>query len=128
MGEVIKGKQHRKRELAMIALLESSTIAEAAKVVKVGEGTLYSWLREETFQRDYKALKQDIMSHSTARLQQASSLAVDALVEIVRDREKPSTSRIMAARSILDFSHKGVEIETLEENIMSLERLLSIRR
>jgi len=63
-----------------------------------------------------------------SRLQKASSLAVDALVEIVQDKEKPSSVRVMSARSILDFSNKGVEIETLEENIMSLEKLLSSRR
>ena len=34
-----KGKQDRKKELAMLALLEKSTVAEAAKVVKVGETT-----------------------------------------------------------------------------------------
>ncbi len=34
-----KGKLHRKKELAMLALLEKSTVAEAAKAVKVGETT-----------------------------------------------------------------------------------------
>ncbi len=61
------------------------------------------------------------MGHSVARLQKASSLAVDALVEIVKDKEKPSSVRVMSARSILDFSNKGGAIE---ENILSLEKLL----
>ena len=60
--------------------------------------------------------------------QKSSSLTVDALVEIVKDKEKPSSVRVMSARSILDFSNKGVEIETLEKSIMSLEKLLSSRR
>jgi len=112
----------------MLALLEKSTVAEAARSVKVGEATLYNWMRDEAFQKDYRALKQEIVGHSVTRLQKASSLAVDALVEIVQDKEKPASCRIMASRSILDFSNKGVEIETLEENIMSLEKLLSSRR
>ncbi len=38
-GKEKKGKLHRKKELAMLALLESSTVAEAAKAVKLGEAT-----------------------------------------------------------------------------------------
>ena len=45
----------------MLALLESSTVADAAKAVKVGEATLYNWMRDEAFQKDYRALKQEIM-------------------------------------------------------------------
>ena len=58
-----KGKLHRKKELAMLALLEKSTVAEAAKAVKVGEATLYNWMREEGFQKDYRSLKQEILGH-----------------------------------------------------------------
>ncbi len=101
--------------------------AEAAKAVKVGEATLYRWLREEDFQKDYRSLKQEILGHSITRLQKASSLAVDALVEIVKDKEKPSSVRVMSARSILDFSNKGVEIETLEESILNLEKIIKMR-
>lgn len=122
-----KGKMDRKRELAMLALLEKPTIAEAAKAVKVGEATLYNWMRDDVFQKDYRQLKQKIVGHAVTRLQKASSLAVDALVEIVQDKDKPSSVRVMSARSILDFSNKGVEIETLEESILSLEKLLSRR-
>ncbi len=68
------------------------------------------------------------MGHSVARLQKASSLAVDALAEIVKDREKPSSVRVMSAMPVLDFSNKGVEIETLEESILSLEKLLNLKR
>ena len=55
-------------------------------------------------------------------------MAVDALVEIVQDKEKPSSVRVMSSRSILDFSNKDVEIETLEESILSLEKLLNSKR
>lgn len=122
-----KGKQDRKKELAMLALLEKPTIAEAAKSVKIGEATLYRWLREDSFQKSYRELKQEIMGHSITRLQKASSLAVDALVEIVKDKEKPSSVRVMSARSILDFSNKGVEIESLEESILNLEKIIKTR-
>ncbi len=129
MSKEKKGKQDRKKGLAMLALLEKSTIAEAARSVKVGEATLYVWLRDEDFQEDYRALKQDIVGfNAVTRLQRASSLAVDTLAEIVQDKTKPSSARVMSARSILDFSNKGVEIETLEESILSLEKVISSRR
>ena len=88
---------------------------------------LYRWLREEDFQEDYRSLKQEILGHSITRLQKASSLAVDALVEIVQDQERPPAVRVMSARSILDFSNKGVEIETLEESILNLEKIIKMR-
>lgn len=112
----------------MLALLQKPTIAEAAKAVGVGEATLYNWLRDEVFQKSYRALKQEIVGHSVTRLQKASSLAVDALVEIVQDKDKPSSVRVMSARSILDFSNKGVEYESLQESIQAFEKVLSSRR
>ena len=42
-------------------------------------------------------------------------------------KEKPSSVRVMSARSILDFSNKGVEIETLEESILNLEKIIKMR-
>ncbi len=56
-----KGKMNRKKELAMLALLEKSTIAAAAKAVGVGEATIYNWMREESSQKDYRALKQEVV-------------------------------------------------------------------
>jgi hypothetical protein len=123
-----RGKLTNKMEMAMLALLQERTVADAALKVWVGEATLYRWLRDEDFQKNYRALKLNIVSHSVTRLQQASSLAVDALVEIVQDKDKPSGSRIMSARSILEYSNKGVEYESLQESIQELEKLLNSRR
>ncbi len=111
--------------LTCIIILMSINIINIGE--KVGEATLYNWMREEGFQRDDRSLKQEILGHSITRLQKASSLAVDALVEIVKDKEKPSSVRVMSARSILDFSNKGVEIETLEESILNLEKIIKMR-
>ncbi len=51
-----KGKQDRKKELAMLALLEKSTEAEAAKAVKVGEATFIGGFVKRTSRRTTGAL------------------------------------------------------------------------
>ncbi len=122
-----KGKLNRKREQALLALIEKPTVKEAAKHVGIGECTLYRWLKEDTFQQDYRKIKQDIVGHAITQLQGAAKHAVDALVEIVKDKEKPSSVRVMSARSILDFSAQGVERENIEEKILYLEKRIKRR-
>ena len=105
----------------MLALLEQPTIVEAAKSAGVHKATLYKWLKEPGFQGAYRESRREALRLATARLQQTSSEAVEALKEIVGDRSQQGASRVGAARVILDYAAKMTELEDFGERLARLE-------
>lgn len=123
----ISPKLSPKKHKAIVALLEKSTIRGAAESIDIGEVTLYRWLGNDEFQTAYRQAKSKIVGHAISRLQNASGEAVDALMEIIRDKEKPPSTRVTAARTILEMAVKGVEIEDIEARVTEIEKVISER-
>jgi hypothetical protein len=115
-------KFRRKTEEAIAALLTQPTIREAAKTAGVGEKTLWRWLQDEDFCQSYRKARRQVVQQAVTRLQQISGEAVEALRGIMVDNLKPPTSRVMAARIVLDTALKFVELEDLEARVVALEK------
>ncbi|MGW8182080.1 MAG: hypothetical protein ACWGQW_25405, partial [bacterium] len=69
-----------------------------------------------------------VVQHAISRLQKVSSEAVDTLREIMTDPDKPATSRVTAARTILEMAVKAVELEDLEVRIEELEATVNEKK
>ena len=104
-------KQSRKQEQAIAALLTEPTLAAAAKAVGIGVSTIGRWTQDEQFQEDYRKARMEAVSHATAKLQQAAESAVNALRSIVDDEKAPASSRVSAAKTILDAACRATEAE-----------------
>jgi DNA-binding MurR/RpiR family transcriptional regulator len=120
-------KYEQKKEGAICALLQEPSIEMAAKKAGISESTLFRWLKLEEFQEEYRAAKKELVNHAICRLQHSAGKAVDALAEIMEDKESPSSSRVSAAKTILEISFKAFEIEELERRIAALEKLIKER-
>jgi hypothetical protein len=105
----------------VLALLEQPTVAAAAHSAGVHRATLYRWLKEPRFQAAYREARREALRLATARLQQISGEAVEALREIVGDRSQQGASRVGAARCILDYAAKMTELEDFGERLARLE-------
>ena len=107
------------KEKALAALLESSSIAEAAKRCELSQETLYRYLREKEFVSDYRNARRQVVENSITQLQQASGEAVEAL------RRNLSCSNpqaeIRSAQIILDNALKGVELVDILERLEQIE-------
>lgn len=112
-------RQHQ----AILALLGKPTIAAAAKACDIGERTLHTWLDDSAFYAAYLAARRRVMQHTIAQLQQQSTEAVKTLTAIMKDKKASAPARISAARSVLEFGTKGLELEDLEQRIATLERM-----
>ena len=121
-------KLPRKRQQAIAALLECGTVKDAAQIVGIGNATLFRWLQDSAFQEAYREAKRRVVEQAISRLQKVSSEAVDTLREIMTDTEKPASSRVTAARTILEMAIKAVELEDLEVRIVDLERHIRKKR
>jgi transposase-like protein len=110
-----------RQEKAIAALLSESTIAKAAEKIGVNESTIRRWLDDDAFESAYRQARRHAVGQATARLQQLSSHAVMVLARLMADPEVPPSVRMHAARTILEFAIKAVELEDIEARLAALE-------
>jgi hypothetical protein len=118
------GKLTAIQERAIVALLSHSTIKSAAKAVGVDDTTLWRWLQDKDFHAAYMTIRRESVSLSIARLQQSTMEAVNTLKAIAKDKKATSSSRVMAAKAIIEYSIKAVEIEDLAVRLAEVEATL----
>lgn len=109
---------------ALFALLSEPTISKAATMAEVPERTLRAWLHKPAFEAAYRAARRDAMQQAIGRLQQFSGAAAGTLVALMA-APQPAMVRLGAARAVLEFAIKAVEIEDLRDE---LERLYALVR
>jgi hypothetical protein len=111
----------RKKEQAIVALLNSRTIAEAAQSVPCGLRTLKTWLRDEEFQREYREARARLLERATTKLLQNCESATDVLCNISKDEEAPPQTRVNASDKIIKRSQDGILLEDVIERVKRLE-------
>lgn len=100
------------------ALLTCSTKAEAAKVAGVSDRAGRRYLASEEFQTEYRRAFSQLVSDATRQAQQALSPAISALRDIVEDSDEAASSRIAAARSLLEY---GLRLTEFSDILRDLE-------
>lgn len=115
-------KLGRKMEGAIAALLSQRNQEEAAQTAGISKRTLTRWLKLPAFQEAYLEARRAAMFQANARLQQASSAAVSALLKVMVDPSSPASVRVRAADTILARGNQGLVSEDLEFRLAALER------
>src|ERR1700683_5772668 len=87
----------RKKEEAVAALLSHRTLEEAARAVGVAPNTLLRWQQDPDFDVAFRKARRAAYGQTTARLHQASSAAVSAVLKIMVDPAAPASTRLRAA-------------------------------
>ncbi len=122
--QVVGQKLTPKQERALVALLDCGVIKEAAKTVGVNEATLWRWLQSPEFQSRYRAARRQLVETAIAQLQSDCTVAVRVLREVAEDKEAPSSSRVAAAKTIIEQSVSAIQLTDLQERLEEVERLL----
>jgi hypothetical protein len=117
------GKLTRKQEALISALLTAPSLAAAAQTAGIGGVTAWRWLKQPSFQAAYREARREVVQHAIAQIQRASTEAVETLRNVMQDAEAPASSRVAAARVVLDMSLRAVEIEDLEQRVGALEAM-----
>ncbi len=120
VGEKLTPKQER----ALVALLDCGEIKKAAEIAEVGEVTLWRWLQAPDFQSRYRAARRQLVETAIAQLQSDCTTAARVLREVAEDRQAPASSRVAAARAIIEQSVSAVQLTDLQERLEEVERLL----
>ena len=117
-------KMGRKQEQAIAALLQQPTIMAAADSLGIGEATLWRWLQQPAFEEAYRRARQAVVDQAISQLQQATGQAVATLQEVQRDPDAPASSRVTAAKAVLEIAFKLRASEELERRLATLEEKL----
>jgi hypothetical protein len=121
-------EKSRQIELFLSALLTQPTIAKAAATAGISEATAGRWLKQPEFQRQYRESKRALVEHATTLIQGLATTAVGTLGTIMTDRDAPANSRVAAARTILELSLRGVELDDVLTRLAAMEKLVQEMR
>ncbi len=122
--QVVEEKLSPKQERALVALLDCGEIKKASETVGINEATLWRWLQSPDFQSRYRAARRQLVETAIAQLQSDCTVAARVLREVAEDREAPASSRVAAARTILEQSIGAFELMDLQERVEMLEKML----
>ena len=114
-------KNEQKKQAALAALWESSTLTEAAEKAGIDRRTLYNYLHNDVdFARAYDEIRdrQAIVDDLTDRRQRAHAV----IMELLEDTAQPAAIRLKAAQTILtaaaeqDKTGAGITAQNISAN------------
>ena len=109
-------------QLLIMAFACGATLENAAATVGVSKATAFRRSQEPEFQKKLRKTKAEMVGRTAAMLTAANGEAVKALLALVKD-SAPASTRLGAARTILELSVRLRESAELEERIAVLESL-----
>jgi hypothetical protein len=118
-------KQDRLWEKAIVALLTTTKVEDAARSCGVSRSSMLRWLQDSAFQEAFRAARRRVLEAALSSLQEAAGAAVEALRRNLRCR-KPSVE-VQAGRAILDYAMRSVEMLELEERVRQQEASVNER-
>lgn len=121
--KVMKGLSAKKTK-ALAALMAEPTATAAARAAGCSEATLWRYTHDPDFIAAYREAKRAAINLAVSRLQQAAGEAVEVLRGVMNSETDPASSRVTAARAILDGALKAVENEDLTARVEILEKHL----
>jgi hypothetical protein len=117
-----------RQELALQALLSSPTQKLAALAAGCSETTLWRYMTNPTFARRLREARRHSVDHAALCLQRETAEAVSVLRELMTKSDAPAAARISAARSILDYSFRIVEIDELKTRMEEFEEFMRAKQ
>lgn len=118
----------RKKQLVIAALLESSTITEAAKKAKLSRRTIERMLADKDFQRQLREARGLTFGLAMSRLCLLAGKAVDTLADAL-DGEEVAKTRFLSACRVLEFASQArnddlqARLDEIEEQLRALAEI-----
>lgn len=109
---------------ALAALLEHTTVREAAESVGLAERTLYNYLSDETFKAELRQRQDAILASVTSALVGLSGEAVTTLRDLLGSTTASDAVKCRAALGWLRHTRDAVELDSLADRVTALEEAL----
>ena len=102
-------------EMLVAALLQHSTIAEAAEAAGITPRAFYDRMKSDEFQGLYCAARTELYRTATLNVNRRLSEAVDCIADIMNDPDTNPAVRLQAAQTIITNAAKFADRLTVEE-------------
>ena len=109
------------REAAIAALVAHPNVKEAAITCGVSEVTLHRWLNDPDFAVQLAEAQRGVTKRVMRSVISRAERAVSVLDEIMSDIESAAPARVSAARTVLEFTMRAIELEDVLGRIEALE-------
>ena len=109
-------------EIILAALLSTPTTRAAAAACGVSESVIYSRLKNPEFKEKYDRERREMLIRSAAALQNHLGAAIEAMGEIVNDKETNPQTRLNAAEAVIRNALKLTERTDVLDRLDALER------
>ncbi len=110
------------QERVIAALLQGSSIVDAARACKVNESTVHRWFKDALFQQEYDAARKRLLSHSLTSLQLKFNKAVQTLDRHMSAQLTIPRDQVEAAKTVINTT---IQTAQLVERIAELEATLA---
>lgn len=115
----------QRQQRALVALLEAPDKQTAAKMAGISPRALRSYLADPAFAAEYQRLQGEQISDAAQRGRRGMAAAMDTLKAIADDESANAQNRIMACRSLLEYSLKLDERENVLRRLSELEAAIN---
>ena len=93
-------------EAIIAALMQASTVKEAAEAAGTTPRTIYTRMQERDFQAAYMDAENDLIRRAVFTVNEKLSAAIDTVTEIMTDPEVNPNTRLQAAQMIINNAEK----------------------
>lgn len=104
MPRMTLAKRQRLWHKAIIALINSPTIAAAARALTIHESTLENWMRDPEFMEQFHIAQQTALGHGLAMIEGTFAENVEVLRELSKDKTVQPATRAAAAGKLIDIA------------------------
>ncbi len=119
-----KGKKNNgaiSNEEIIAALLQHGTIKAAADAAGIGTRTIYDRMNDKEFRAEYAQAKADIVRQAVFSINGKLAAAIEAVADIMTDKEVNPATRLQAAQTIINNAGKFAERLTKDETAARAE-------
>ena len=111
-----------KKEKYLVALLTSSTKAEAYKAAHISKATANRIEQEPDFIEQYNKIRRQAMEQTSNKLQGLAAKAVDTLASVMDSEQATPTERTRAAKIVLDGAYNAQQTQDILNRLDQLEQ------
>lgn len=106
----------------LVALLASSSISGAAAAAGCGQRTIYRRLQDQAFTKRLEEMRLESLETARNALLSRLNSAVDTMADVMENAENGPSTRLSAARMLVDSALRMVEVVDVERRLDELER------
>lgn len=111
---------------AILALVQSPTVEDAAKQANVGRSSVYLWMRQPDFRAKLVEARAELFRDGLDALRAATLKAVAVLGALMISRNE--NTRRLAAQAILALGLRAHEAVVVEDRLRHLEKIIDDNR